>query len=262
MSCVGFIGTGHLAGFFVEGLSRVRAPYKIVVSPRNAAKSADLARDFGVAIAPDNQTVVDQSDLVVVSVLPQDAIKVLEPLRFREGQTVLSVMAGVGLAQLKALTTPATPVLSLMPGMANVFNVGPSVMFPENKVAMDFLAWLGPIHSYSTERQFTAASVMGAFSGMSVLMMRDAINWFEAQGLNQNDARRLVAETLEGNSHTLLESCLSMDDIARGVVTPGGITELGRKTLDAGGSWADALDAVFQRVSVNPPSGSSPDGPE
>jgi len=247
---VGFIGTGHLAGFFVQGLRRAEAPFEITVSPRNAMKAAQLAREFSVSVAADNQSVVDRSDLVVVSVLPQDAKSVLGPLVFREEQTVLSVMAGVGHAALAALAFPAAAVVSMMPGMANVFNVGPSVMFPDNKVAMDFLTLLGPVHSYKTEGQFTAASVMGAFSGMSVLMMRDAIGWFEAQGLGQQDARRLVAETLKGNGQTLIESTLSVDEIAEGVVTPGGITELGWNTLAEGGGWADALDAVLKRVTI------------
>jgi pyrroline-5-carboxylate reductase len=48
----------------------------------------------------------------------------------------------------------------------------------------------------------------------------------------------------------LLETPLAMSDVARGVVTPGGITEEGRKILDSGGSWSEALDAVLARVSA------------
>lgn len=252
MNRLGFIGTGHLAAFLVEGLKRAEAPYEILVSPRNAAKAAVLARDFGVVVAADNQAVVDQSDLVVVSVLPQDAASVLRQLSFRSGQVALSVMAGVSHGAFMTLTSPATAVISMMPGIANVYNVGPSALFPENKVAADVLSKFGPAHNYATEAEFTTASVMGAFSGMSVLMMRDAAAWFAANGIGMDDARRLVAETLRGNAHTLLESKLTFDAIVRGVVTPGGITELGRSTLDAGGSWADALDAVLKRVRFNP----------
>lgn len=245
---IGFIGTGNLAGFFVEGLKRSKAPHDIVVSPRNAAKAASLAREFGVDIAQDNQTVVDQSELVVASVLPQDAKAVLQSLNFKKEQTAVSVMAGISHKDFAALTAPATAVVSMMPGMANVHNVGPSVIFPENAAARNFLSLLGPVHSSETEEEFISASAMGAFSGMSVLMMRDAISWFEAHGLSHGDARQLVAQTLKGNAQVLLESSRTMDDISRGVVTPGGITELGRRTLDAGGSWQAALDAVLQRI--------------
>jgi pyrroline-5-carboxylate reductase len=91
---------------------------------------------------------------------------------------------------------------------------------------------------------------MGAFSGMTVLLMRDAMGWFAANGLDPADARRLVAEVLKGNATMLLESPLGMDDVARGVVTPGGITAHGRQVLDSGGSWPQALDSVYQRISA------------
>lgn len=246
---LGFIGTGHLASFFVEGLARVNSGHDIMVSPRNAMKALDLQRRFGVEIA-ENQQIADRCELVVVSLLPNTAADVLSGLRFREGQTVLSVMAGISLDTLRGLAAPAHAAISMMPGLANAFNSGPSVLHPECAPARALLEKLGPVHAYADEKVFTAASVMGAFSGMTVLMMKDAMAWFGAQGLEQADARRLVAETLRGNAAMLLETPLPMEEVARGVVTPGGITEQGRKILDGGGSWPQALNAVLRRVST------------
>jgi len=250
MTRLGFIGTGHLAGFFVEGLTRSEAPYDITVSPRNAEKAAELRTGFGVAIAHDNQQIADNCELVVVSLLPPDAPGILKALRFHDGQTVLSVMAGIGLETLQDLVAPAGAAISMMPGLANAHNVGPSALYPGLPAARAMLEKLGPVHVYDNQQAYTTASVMGAFSGMSVLMLRDAIAWFAANGLTAEDARRLVAEVLKGNATMLLESPLAVDEVARGVVTPGGITEQGRRILDSGGTWFDALDAVFKRVST------------
>ncbi len=220
-----------------------------MVSPRNAEKARDLRDRYGVTIAA-NQDIADACDLVVVSLLPPDAPAVLGEIDFRAGQTVLSVMAGVSLQTMLDLVQPADAAISMMPGLANAHNVGPSALHPDNAAAYELLSKLGPVHVYEDGKAYTAASVMGAFSGMSVLMLRDAINWFAANGLEPADARRLVAEVLKGNATMLLESPLAIDEVARGVVTPGGITEQGRKILDGGGSWAEALDAVYKRVST------------
>jgi pyrroline-5-carboxylate reductase len=241
VTALGFIGTGHLASFFVEGLQRVHAGYDITVSPRNHAKAADLRLRFGVKIAS-NQEIAERCDLIVVE-------EVLGPLRFRPGQMVLSTMSGVGLATIKRLAAPAEAAISMMPGLANAHNVGPSVLHPDNTMARALLEKLGPVHAYADEQNFMAASVMGAFSGLTNLMMCDAIRWFEARGLDPADARRLVAGILKGNAETLAQTPLSLDEVASGVVTPGGITEQGRKVLDNGGSLAEALDSVFARVS-------------
>ena len=249
MTRLGFIGTGHLASFFVEGLARARADYDIMVSPRNTAKAEDLRRRFGVAIA-ENQAIASGCDVVVVSVLPKDAAAVLSGLRFRAGQIVLSVMAGISLAEVAALTAPAEAAISMMPGHANALNMGPSALYPDIPAVRALLEKLGPVHAYGDEGSFTTASVMGAFSGMSILMMGDVAAWFESRGLDAGEARRLVAETLRGNAAMLLETSLPLPEVARGVVTPGGITEQGRKILEGGGSWADALDSVLKRVST------------
>lgn len=245
---LGFIGTGSLASFFVEGLSRAGADYEITVSPRNAEKAHGLRQRFGVSIA-ENQHIAAACDLVVVSVLPRQAEAVLSPLRFRADQTVLSVMSDIRLAQVRELVAPADAVVSMMPGSSNAYNVGPSVLYPENAVARALLEKLGPVHTYATEDAFLAASVMGAFSGMATLLMGEVMDWFTRNGLDPQDSRRLVAGLLKGNATALLEMPLPMAEITRGVVTPGGITEAGQKVLDDGGTWPEALDAVLARIS-------------
>ena len=106
---LGFIGTGHLTGFLVDGLIRAKAPYAITVSPRGASKAAELKQKHGIAVAPDNQAVVDGSDIVIVAVLPQDGIQVMSGLRFREGQIVISTMAALMMAAVSGACRPATP---------------------------------------------------------------------------------------------------------------------------------------------------------
>ncbi len=57
---------------------------RIRLSPRGAATSAELAARFGdVEICRDNQAVIDESDVVLACIRPQDADAVLRPLRFR-----------------------------------------------------------------------------------------------------------------------------------------------------------------------------------
>lgn len=248
MTSLGFIGTGSLAGFFVEGLSRAAAGYEIMVSPRNAEKAESLRRRFGVTIAG-NQHIADTCDLVVVSVLPRQAETVLRPLCFRAGQTVLSVMSDIRLARVRELVSPAYAAVSMMPGSSNAYNVGPSVLHPENAAARALLERLGPVHAYDTEDTFLAASVMGAFSGMATLLLGEVMDWFTRHGLDAQDSRRLVAGLLKGNATALLEMPLPLAEITRGVVTPGGITEAGQKVLDEGGTWPQALDAVLRRIS-------------
>jgi pyrroline-5-carboxylate reductase len=82
--------------------------------------------------------------------------------------------------------------------------------------------------------------------------MRHLARWYQAQGLPADTARRLVAETFRGNAEVLLQADAGLDQIAKGVTTPGGITEALVATLDARGAlaaWDEAMDKVFKRMS-------------
>lgn len=92
---IGFIGTGNIASALVRGLcASARPPSRILVSPRNTEKAARLAAEFAqVRVAATNQAVVDESDTVILSVLPQAAEKILGALAFRTGQRIVSLIA-------------------------------------------------------------------------------------------------------------------------------------------------------------------------
>ena len=178
-------------------------------------------------------------------------LEILSGLSFRAGQSVLSTMAGVRIAPLRAAVAPAAGFCAMMPGHANAFGAGPSLLFPPDPAWQAFLSHLGPVHPLTDAAAFDIAAVFGAMSGASIFLMRQLANWYAAQGLDQDSARRLVAETFRGNAEVLLQADAPLDAIARGVTTPGGITEALVAVLNDRGAlaaWDAAMDKVFARM--------------
>ena len=253
MVTVGILGIGGLAGLLMRGLAG--CGHRFVLSPRNAAQAAALARDFGAEVAHSNQDVVDQAEAVLVCLPAATGAEELSRLTFRASQTVLSAMAGTGLDRLRQVVAPAQGFVSMMPGYANAYGVGPSILYPDDAFWRDFLGHIGPVHSFADETTFTAAATFGAFSGATVGFMAHVIRWFAAQGLAPETARALVAGTLRGNAEVLLQEPRSLDDIAKGVTTPRGITLQFLDILDQRGAldaWDVALDAVHRRIGGKP----------
>jgi len=113
MARVGFVGTGEIAGAMVRALAG--QGHEIRVSDRNALRAAALAAEVPeLSIAP-NGTVVAGSDVVVLCLLAGVAREVLPGLPFRAGQTVISVMVDVSLADLRRLCAPATDIALTIP---------------------------------------------------------------------------------------------------------------------------------------------------
>lgn len=249
MTTIGILGTGHLAELMVRGLAG--SGYRLVLSPRNAEVAARLAAEHGAEVGVSNQAVVDAAEGVFVSLPAKSGVEELARLRFRPDQPVLSAMAGTGLARLQAAIGPARAAVTMMPGYANAFGVGPSILCPDDGFWRPFLATTGPVIAFDEEAQFPVAATFGGFSGATFGWMAHVIGWFEAQGLPPDTARMLVAATLRGNAEVLMREDRPLDDIARSVVTKGGISEMVLKSLSTGdglAAWDEGLGAVLRRI--------------
>lgn len=250
MTTIGILGVGGLAGLMLRGLRD--APYRFILSPRGAEASARLAADFGCEVGKNNQDVVDRADAIFVSLPAATGAEALSGLTFRPGQPVLSAMAGTGLKRLAEVIGPARAAIGMMPGYANAYRMGPSILFPGDGFWEEFLSHVGPVHVLESEDQFTAAASFGALSGATVWWMGHLTDWFAARGLPPEVARALVAGTLKGNAEVILREDRPMAEIAKGVTTPGGITLHlldilnGKGALDA---WHEGLDSIFDRLS-------------
>ncbi|MDN5583045.1 MAG: NAD(P)-binding domain-containing protein, partial [Corynebacterium sp.] len=122
LGTVGFVGVGSIAVSMVEGLLRGAAgsgddATPVVLSPRGSANVARLRERFPqVSVAASNAEVVGQSDVVVVAVRPDQLDEALAEAPFRDGQTVVSVLAGVSIEAVRhAVGRDGVPVARAIP---------------------------------------------------------------------------------------------------------------------------------------------------
>ena len=252
MTRLGFIGTGTITAAMVRGLKASRlADWPILLSPRNAALAAELAETFaGVAIAADNQAVIDGSDMVFLAVRPQVAEGVLRPLRFRDGQNVVSLIAGVSCDTITAWTgaqqvTRAVP-LPFVETRADVTPIYP----PQADVANVFDALgkalpVADLHAFDTYAATSA--LMGTYFGL----LETAADWMVQQGLNGDEAKSYLASLFGNLGDVLRHDARSLPELRAAHSTLGGLNEqLFTQFAAAGGSTALTLGlaSVFQRV--------------
>ncbi|WP_411036997.1 pyrroline-5-carboxylate reductase [Shinella sp. BYT-45] len=252
---IGFIGTGAITDAMVRGLlaEPVAVP-QVMVSLRNAETSARLAGDFPpVLVSGDNQAIVDGCDTVVLAIRPQIAEEVVRPLRFRDGQKVVSVVAATGRDALldwigadvrltQAIPLPfvagrkgVTAVFPPDPDTAALFNVLGNAVECETKAEYDLLA--------------AASALMATYFGI----MHRTTEWLAGKGLPEEKGRAYLAPLFAGLSETALSAWRDTDfiEFSREFATKGGLNEQVFKDFEEnGGSRAltDALDRVLERI--------------
>lgn len=111
---IGFIGTGRITRRLVGGAAG--GAHSILVTRRNERISAELAAAHpAVEVVDSPQSIVDRSDVVFLCLHPQVARELLADLRFSAEQSVVSVMAEFGLAELRSMVAPAREVSITIP---------------------------------------------------------------------------------------------------------------------------------------------------
>lgn len=244
---LGFVGTGTIAAAMVEGLGG-----GAILSPRNAAVAADLAGRFpDVTVAVDNQEVVDQSDLVVLSVRPQIAADVLRGLRFREGQKVLSLVAATQIETLRDWISLDLTIVRAIPLPFVAARRGVTPIFPPDAQVAALFDQLGQAIECRTIDEFDLMAVGSALMGSYFGILETAQDWLVDQGLPEPSARAYLAGLFANLGSVADRGASPLADLRREYSTTGGLNEqVFRVFQEAGGTLAlrTALGQVLARV--------------
>jgi pyrroline-5-carboxylate reductase len=246
----GIVGVGEIAEAIVSGLCEgVEGPPRVLLSPRNARRSARLAARFAtVEVAADNQQVLDGADVVVLCVRPQDAAEILSPLRFGAQTPVVSVMAGIALGALSDLVAPAREVARAIPMPPVARRAGLTAVFPDSPVVRTLFDPLGGTAPVADEAAFRALStVTGTFSA-HLEYLATITDWLRRQGIEAPLAARYVASAFAGLAPALGREPVDLPALAREYATPGGLNERFATSLRDRGAFAmvvGQLDALW-----------------
>ncbi len=242
---IGFIGAGNMARSLIGGLIASGLPGgNIRASDPDAGKGRALADDFGIATGDDNQRIVDDCDVVVLSVKPQVLKGVCESLRARPDCLYLSIAAGIPtraigrwlgggeLAIVRAM--PNTP--ALLQASASALYANPQTSAAQRESAEAILRAVGLALWLEDEEQMDAVTaVSGSGPAYYFLFMEAMIAAARELGLDEDSARLLTVETAFGAAKMALEIDAPPADLRRDVTSPGGTTERAIQTLRQGG---------------------------
>jgi pyrroline-5-carboxylate reductase len=248
----GVIGVGSIATAIVTGLcDGVVEPPQVVLSPRNAERAAELAARLPtVRVATDNQQVVDDSDVVVVCLLPTHAAEVLAGVRFRADHAVVSAIAGFPVAQLAGLVTPATDIARSIPLPAVTTRGSVTPLYPATQAATALYDRLGSSIEIADELAYESVAAASATVAAYFRYLGTIADWLSGRGIPTAAARRYVAATFAALSGELNSPGVDFATLAQAHTTPGGLNEQFARDLDAAGTY-DAvkvgLDAVLAR---------------
>ena len=241
---IGVIGAGNAAEGIVHGILRNTILFadRMIASDPSPDRRSLFSERFDVAVTDDNRHLVEQSDILVLAVKPQQYVAVCEAVadRVEQEHLIVSIMAGVSTRAIeKAFPHVNARVIRAMPnlpvhvgaGMAGVcrgrhsldvdllraqriFDAGGRSIVIDDETQMDAVTALsgsGPAYFYFFVEAMTHAGV--------------------EMGLSEQQADILAKQTCLGAARMLLESGESACVLREKVTSPGGTTQAALESM-------------------------------
>jgi pyrroline-5-carboxylate reductase len=244
---IAFVGGGNMATSLIGGmLARGTAAADIAVADPDASQRERLERHFGVTTVSAATAAVAGAGTIVLAVKPQQMAEVSRSIAAQaqaSGALVISIAAGIRLADLARWLGPGVPLIRTMPNRPALIGAGitalyagPDVSAAARQTAEAILAACGPTVWVPDEGQI---DVVTAVSGSGPAYFFLLIESLEAAaielGLDPVTARKLAVETARGAGLMAAAATETPAELRQQVTSKGGTTAAALEVLEAAG---------------------------
>ena len=253
---IGFLGAGKMATALARGVIQagvVRPEDVLASDPVPAAREA-FAQATGARVIDRNADVAAGSDLVVLSVKPDQVVGLLaecsaawNPAR----HLVVSIAAGVTLARMEAAGPAGLRIVRVMPNTpalvgasASAYALGSAATRADAEWVQRLLGSVGLALEVKEKMLDAVTGVSGSGPAYAFLMIEALADGGVAAGLPRDVAQRLAAQTLLGAAKMVLETGQHPGALKDAVCSPGGTTIEAIHALEKGGVRAALIGAV------------------
>lgn len=251
----GFIGAGNMGGALARAAAATMEKNSVVLSNRTPEKAQNLAKELGCRW-DSCDAVARECGYIFLGVKPQMLRQLMEQiapvLAERKDEFVLvSMIAGVTMADIQALAGKPYPVIRMMPNTPVGVGAGmivydatenvPQAALEQFLQNMAAAGALDPI----PEKLINAASAVSGCGPAFVCMFAQALaDGAVACGLPRDKALTYAVQTLEGTAKMIRQSGKHPEKLKDEVCSPGGSTIAGVRALEQGGFRAATMAAV------------------
>jgi len=246
---IAFLGGGNMARALVGGLLRQGWPAeRLAVTETRTAMREAFAHEFGVTVAGDPSVLADAA-VVVLAVKPQDArsaLSGLPPLRFAREALLLSIAAGLPIAEIARHAPRELAVVRAMPNRAALVGAGVTALYAPASIgalareraeaighAVGKTVWL------RSEPQLDVVTALSGSGPAYFFLLAEQLASAACElGLPLETATLLANETLYGAGQLARHAAAAGTTLADervAVTSPGGTTAAALAVLAAGG---------------------------
>jgi pyrroline-5-carboxylate reductase len=259
---LGMIGAGRMATALARGLVRAKVlpAANICASDPSPAACEAISRDVpGIQLQPSNQAAVDEANVVLLAVKPQQIAEALEQIGevIPRDALVVSIAAGITLPRLAAGLPNGQRIVRVMPNTpcligrgASCFSLGQQATKDDAELVAALFSAVGVAFEVPEQQLDAVTGLSGSGPAFVYSMIEALTEGGTSGGLPSNLAAELAARTVSGAAEMVLQTGESPAVLRDRVTSPGGTTLAGLAALDTGnfrGVVSGAVTAATRR---------------
>lgn len=258
MTRIAVLGAGTIGEALLAGLLRAgHQPNELLFTERYPERCAELETRYSItAVAP--AVAVEQADVLVVAVKPQDIGALLDELTsVKAGALVVSLCAGLPTALFERRLPADTPVVRVMPNTPMVIGEAMCVISAGQhaeerhlQLVEHLMEAVGRVARVPENQQDAVTAVSGSGPAYLFLVVEAMIDAGVHLGLSRTVASELASQTAVGAAMMLRDSGKHPVLLREAVTSPGGTTAAGLRALEDQGlrsAFFAALTAARDR---------------
>ena len=242
---LGFLGAGNMGTAMMRGIAaseicKSGEIAQILAFDTDSAKLAALS-DAGVQAAESAQALADTADILVLAVKPQVLAGVLDALRIRREQVIISICAGISATFIRQHTIPEARIILVMPNTPLMLGFGATALAKcdgitdaEFALAKKMFSTCGTAEEVPENKMKEVIAVNSSSPAFLYLYAKGFLDYAKSAGMDADAALRLFAQAMIGSAHMLTDSGRSIEELIRMVSSPGGTTLAGLDRLYEG----------------------------
>ncbi|WP_175988046.1 pyrroline-5-carboxylate reductase [Bacillus sp. Marseille-Q1617] len=252
---IGFIGCGNMAqailgGILKAGIVDERA---VMTSAKSAATRKKVSEDFHVECTKDNLAVAEFSDVLFLSIKPDQYKQVISEVKdaVKEDVIVVTMAAGITLEWMEVQFGKDIKLVRTMPNTPSLVGEGMTAYCVNERLADEELADVSVILGSFGKAEQVDENLMDAIPAVSgsspayVFMFIEALaDGAVLQGVPRNQAYELAAQAVLGAAKMVLETGKHPGELKDAVCSPGGATIEAVAALEKNGFKGAILTAM------------------
>lgn len=252
---LGFIGTGNMASAIMGGVinNNIFQAEEIIGADLFAPGRERVKEQFGIHVTASNQEVVENAEVIILSVKPQFYADVIGEIKdhVKADQIIITIAPGKTLAWLQEQFGKDVKIVRTMPNTPAMVGEGMTAACPNAQVTEEDLAYVRTILESFSKMEVVPERLMDTVTAVSGSSPAYVYMFIEAMadaavlgGMPRPQAYKFAAQAVMGSAKMVLDTGKHPGELKDMVCSPAGTTIEAVRVLEEKGFRSAVIEAM------------------